>query len=203
MAFDLNKSGEVKKKFDLSKTDESASANSSVGNSNSSNGNKKPSSWIFIVIAIALIGGGIWFFSSKHSTDLAKEQSTTAVVPSDSSASQVSTAKNTTSAKVDSSKVSEKPVETKKVVESGQSAVKPSVSSNSTKKGVESIQSTVKPSVGSNSQVSSLPQGTLEEKAKQVIRGDFGNGIERKNALGNEYKEIQKKVNEMYRKSEL
>lgn len=48
-----------------------------------------------------------------------------------------------------------------------------------------------------------IPQGTLEEKAKRVIRGDFGNGTERKQALGSEYNVIQSKVNEMYRKGEV
>lgn len=54
----------------------------------------------------------------------------------------------------------------------------------------------------SNSTVSkpaTLANGTLEEKAKQVIRGDFGNGMDRKNALGEDYREIQDKVNELYK----
>lgn len=37
------------------------------------------------------------------------------------------------------------------------------------------------------------------ENAKRVIRGDFGNGQERKDKLGSAYSEIQSKVNEMYR----
>jgi len=41
--------------------------------------------------------------------------------------------------------------------------------------------------------------GNLDEKAKQVIRGDFGNGAERKQTLGNEYDAIQQRVNEIYR----
>lgn len=45
-----------------------------------------------------------------------------------------------------------------------------------------------------------VPVGTLEEKAKLVIRGDFGNGEERKVKLGSEYSAIQGKVNEMYAK---
>ena len=39
----------------------------------------------------------------------------------------------------------------------------------------------------------------VEAKAKQVIRGDFGNGSVRKQKLGAEYTSIQNKVNEMYR----
>lgn len=41
--------------------------------------------------------------------------------------------------------------------------------------------------------------GTIEEKAKVVISGSFGNGAERKKALGDEYAEIQAKINEIYR----
>lgn len=41
--------------------------------------------------------------------------------------------------------------------------------------------------------------GTLEEKAKDVIRGNYGNGAVRKQKLGDQYDEIQSKVNEMYR----
>ena len=48
-----------------------------------------------------------------------------------------------------------------------------------------------------------LPQGTLDEKAKQVIRGNFGSGVERKQALGNEYDAIQQRVNEMYREGKV
>lgn len=40
---------------------------------------------------------------------------------------------------------------------------------------------------------------SLEQKAKNVIRGDYGNGEERKQKLGSQYEEIQAKVNEMYR----
>lgn len=44
-----------------------------------------------------------------------------------------------------------------------------------------------------------IVSGSLEQKAKNVIRGDYGNGEERKQKLGNQYEEIQAKVNEMYR----
>ena len=44
-----------------------------------------------------------------------------------------------------------------------------------------------------------IPTGTLEEKAKDVIRGNYGNGEIRKQKLGDQYAEIQSKVNEMYR----
>ncbi|MBR4886392.1 MAG: hypothetical protein IKU16_03815 [Muribaculaceae bacterium] len=49
--------------------------------------------------------------------------------------------------------------------------------------------------------VSSTTTATdIEEKAKSVIRGEFGNGQERKKRLGSDYSEVQKKVNEIYSK---
>lgn len=39
----------------------------------------------------------------------------------------------------------------------------------------------------------------VEENARRVIRGDFGNGQTRKDKLGSSYSEIQGRVNEMYR----
>lgn len=53
----------------------------------------------------------------------------------------------------------------------------------------------------SSNDASAIPQlaPTLEEQAQQVIRGEFGNGEERKRKLGAAYAEIQRKVNELYR----
>jgi hypothetical protein len=41
--------------------------------------------------------------------------------------------------------------------------------------------------------------GSVDEKARRTIRGDFGNGADRKNLLGSDYNSIQAKVNEMYK----
>ncbi len=40
--------------------------------------------------------------------------------------------------------------------------------------------------------------GDVEQDAKAVIRGEFGNGADRKAALGNRYQEIQDRVNAIY-----
>ncbi len=63
----------------------------------------------------------------------------------------------------------------------------------------------VVPAKQEKKQTTSIPNpsaqvsGDLEENARQVIRGVFGNGQERKDKLGAAYAEIQGKVNEMYR----
>lgn len=50
---------------------------------------------------------------------------------------------------------------------------------------------------------SSSATGAIEEEAKEVIRGKYGNGDVRKRNLGDRYAEIQSKVNEMYRNGQV
>lgn len=44
------------------------------------------------------------------------------------------------------------------------------------------------------------PTGSIEQEALSVIRGDYGVGAERKELLGKRYAEIQRRVNQMYKK---
>lgn len=57
--------------------------------------------------------------------------------------------------------------------------------------------SSVKPAVATRR---SEPTGSIEQEALSVIRGDYGVGAERKELLGKRYAEIQRRVNEMYKK---
>lgn len=56
-----------------------------------------------------------------------------------------------------------------------------------------------KHSLSSSENYEELPVSSIEEQAHKVIRGDYGNGLERKQKLGDKYTVIQNKVNEMYR----
>ncbi|MDE7414300.1 MAG: hypothetical protein K2N05_11035 [Muribaculaceae bacterium] len=47
--------------------------------------------------------------------------------------------------------------------------------------------------------LSAQPTGSVKEEAKNVIKGIYGDGSERKNRLGDRYKEIQRRVNKMKR----
>ena len=71
--------------------------------------------------------------------------------------------------------------------------VKPTEPVKATSQATNTVQATT-PAVQSTTL-----SGTLEEKAKDVIRGNYGNGEVRKQKLGDQYAEIQGKVNEMYR----
>lgn len=53
----------------------------------------------------------------------------------------------------------------------------------------------------STTSVASLSSNDVEKLAKEVIRGNFGNGQQRKDLLGENYDQIQKRVNELLRGS--
>jgi hypothetical protein len=86
-----------------------------------------------------------------------------------------------------------------KSTSSVESAIKNKPTSTEDDLGAKEDASKKEPSNKGNQSSAVADQGSLEEKVKQVIRGAFGNGADRKNALGAEYAEIQAKVNEMYR----
>ena len=82
---------------------------------------------------------------------------------------------------------------------------------------VEQPQVVVSPVVSDTIAAPAVPEPEIEEPqpkvekqetdvclmAKRVIRGDFGNGIARKNALESEYQVIQDQVNANYRKGDI
>lgn len=55
---------------------------------------------------------------------------------------------------------------------------------------------------GGSSKVN-LDSNDVEKLANEVIRGNFGNGQTRKDLLGENYEEVQKRVNELLKKSSI
>lgn len=109
---------------------------------------------------------------------------------------------------VEASKPSTQPLETDKTVTPEQGVASTTVQATSEKPlantSNDSKSSTNKPNSNATSTPAvSIPEGILEQKAKEVIRGNYGNGADRKKALGSEYNAIQSKVNEMYRDGEV
>jgi hypothetical protein len=201
MAFDLKKNDGSTPKVDLSKkpiskfnlTKEGAptvTGTPIVGGNGKNGGSKKG---IFILIAIVVVGIAAWLLFSKSPETVSAPEVTAVPIDSTSIKPQV-TADSIALANADEAQVSSNEVATSEADPNT-----PVQTQKASDKVVDGNQKAENSSQDATSQVSTLPQGTIEEKAKQVIRGDFGNGIERKNALGSEYKEIQKKVNEMLR----
>lgn len=65
------------------------------------------------------------------------------------------------------------------------------------------VEQTVDNVSGNASSTSTTIQGTVEELALQVIRGDYGNNPVRRKKLGDRYQEIQDRVNQMYREGKV
>lgn len=79
-------------------------------------------------------------------------------------------------------------------------AEKPSATETLAAKPIQPAQPNSSSTTSAKQSTASAPiSSDVVENAKRVIRGDFGNGQERKDMLGSAYAEIQDKVNEMYR----
>ncbi|MDR0573062.1 MAG: hypothetical protein LBG96_03365 [Tannerella sp.] len=194
--FNLSKNDGAASKFNLSKEQASNTATISGGNSKP----EKKSKWrlwlLLVIIAIVVV----IFLVRKCSTkgnDAANESTPAQVEQPATVTEQAPAAKEKAVAPTLAAEDTDKPAseETLEPATSEQPTTKPAESVTTPAQSVQPA--TVKPAASPT--LSVLPQGTLEEKVQKVIRGDFGNGEDRKRALGSEYKEIQRKVNEMYR----
>jgi hypothetical protein len=192
----LKKSGgDSKVKLDLSKDKNNETTTSHV---TSDPVDKKGSSKGLVIAAVLVVAlGAFWFFNRDTTNGVDGEPDTTIVAsPEDSTAVEDGAI---TTTPIDS--VNDVPSETVSGTDNGE-ATDPSVSSKSSDVSSTPATSEVvsgKPASAGRVADSPVKEGSVEDKARQVIRGAFGNGADRKNALGAEYAEIQAKVNEMYR----
>lgn len=156
-----------------------------------SNGGNKRNLWIFLgIIALVVILSFVFLGKNKGS----KSQ-----LPKDNGGTVV---------KIDSIKPTEDNTETTDSISvtKEDSALKkdsvnltPEKSSNEDNSNNGSTTKVAKDELKPQNSSSEPLNGSLEQKAIAVIRGTYGNGLERKQKLGNEYTVIQNKVNEMYR----
>ena len=162
---------------------------------------KKKSPALIITLALVIIGIGVFWFMNKNTTNQNKlETAVSAEVqetaPSEANTRQTNqtTDSNNTNAgdNVQTGEVKSTP--TSSNVSPTTDATNPNSTERVTTKTNQNSTTTAAPS--SNSV---LPIGSIEEKARQVISGAFGNGADRKQALGEDYAEIQAKVNEIYK----
>jgi hypothetical protein len=218
MALNLNKGIEEnpspiaeKKGLDLSKSSDTAKAvpNStkdiplSADESKSSNlqtDARKKSPALFITLAIISIGIGIFWFMNKNNTNQNKsEQAVSTVVPetvpSEANTKQTSETTDSINAgdNVQTDDVNSAPNSSTVSPIANATTTNPNATEPITNKTNQSSRTNVDPI-----STSVIPSGSIENKARQVISGAFGNGSDRKQALGDEYAAIQAKVNELY-----
>ena len=227
MALNLNKGGEEnskpsteKKGLNLSKSEDPAKTGLNLSKEETvskettsfkSGANetspKKKNPVMFILLAVLLVGGGLFWFINKGTTTPEKASNmngdnTVSASPAqiEETASPDNTANNqgqdnsvnpSTAASSDNS-VSNSP-------ESNVSASSNNVTKSNSVENSNSTPSKNQSSSSNSAPSAITPVGSIDEKVNQVLRGDFGNGLERKQALGEEYAVIQAKVNELYK----
>ena len=156
-------------------------------------GGNKRNLWVFLGIVVL---AAILFFVFVGKDNETSVQTNVAQNPVTAKADSIQPAKTEeTAEKVDSTNV-EKTDNTLKEEPTKATAEMPASESNSKQSSKPDVVKEEKKTQTS----SAIPvNGSLEQKAIAVIRGTYGNGLERKQKLGDEYTVIQNKVNEMYR----
>lgn len=156
-----------------------------------------------VVVACLLFYGAYCYFSSsdeQNDSSTAEQVERSTGISNEEGVKEVS---NTQTAETDYSNNYES-VNDEGVSTPEQDVYTPTVSSHQSRKKQGGV---TKPA--ESSQVTTLASqaatlsSSLEEKAKEVIRGDYGNGEVRKQKLGDQYWDIQKKVNEIYQQKGL
>lgn len=181
----FNMEKHVERHFDIEKEQASVTSSSPVVENTSGtkatvggekqNGNKKLLVAILVIVVLAILV----FFVYKGCSSGSSEMDKTPVVEQSDSTSKE---------KTDS--VTEKNESTQA---SDASDPNTDVSNSNVSKDAQTT------SKASSQSANSSSEKTVDEKAKEVWDGVYGNGTERKNRLGSEYNAVQKRVNEMYR----
>lgn len=160
---------------------------------NKTGGGNKRNLWAFLGI---VVWAAILFFVFVGKDNETSVQTNVAQNPVTAKSDSIKPAKTEeTAEKVDSTNV-EKTDNTLKEEPTKATAEMPSLESNSKQSSKLDVVKEEKKTQTS----SAIPvNDSLEQKAIAVIRGTYGNGLERKQKLGDKYTVIQNKVNEMYR----
>jgi hypothetical protein len=205
MALNLNKenddakSASTKSRFDLAKEPVAGSGDSNKVSTNDLAQAKKSPILTFLAISVLVGGAVFWFISNSESGNTSSAQNENKTV-SDGIAQENVQATNSGDSSVETNSVEggaavnvDEPVNMAEESSTNNTSQTGSVETNGINDGVNGQNQDRVLQPGN----SSLPVGTLEEKAQSVIRGRFGVGAERKSALGVEYQAVQSRVNEI------
>lgn len=221
MALNLNKGDDnnskpfiEKKGLNLSKSVDTANVkpnltkdnslpNNDSKSSNIQNNTKKKSPTLIIALAVIIIGIGVFWFVNKNNTDQNNIETAVNTVVPETKNSETNTSQTNQSTDSDNTKAGDN-IQTSEVNSTpSSSTVSPDANATTTNPiSAEQVVSTTNQNSTTNEATSSnsvLSTVSIEDKATRVISGAFGNGDERKQALGDEYEAIQAKVNEIYR----
>lgn len=175
-----------------------------ISEDNRGDGGGKSIRWIVVALFIIAIAVCVYFFMNSNKTDDSTNIDEPQVEQNDSNQNQAND--STANSKIENSKsISSVGNES----HGDDLAANQGESSNSDKLETQSSTSTksnptVEYSSESQSEVSAqssnrVSVSSIEQKAKDVWKGVYGNNPDRRKKLGNDYEAVQKLVNEMYR----
>lgn len=150
-------------------------------------GNKKK--WALVILAVIVLAAlAYWLMPGGGHTDSPQVTApdSVSVAPTDSAADKASTDSVTKDTAATSVQPSEPDVQ--------------NVEQESAPTGQPEASTEVKSQPESEPSVSDAPTGSIDEQARQVIKGTYGNNPVRRHKLGADYHAIQKRVNELMRK---
>lgn len=164
------------------------------------------------IAAVVVLLGGIYFFGIRNNGSDVNGDTTPEQVTQAENAAKSETLDETnangesTAVNAETAKPSEAE-NTPTATDGGKDSAPAKVDEDKADRHPENETPTAQPARPSLSkQATASPQGAtatingdVEENARRVIRGEFGNGQTRKDKLGTSYSEIQGRVNEMYR----
>ena len=186
----------------------------------------KSKKWIWILLAFVIVAA-IAYFCMKSCNSSKEEHSTEQMINSDKSESDKQATSKDSTYNTANKKSSVVDGENSDTGNSPASNVTGNTDNTSSSEVVSSPQNTVsksetggsktsssnRPSTGNQNSTAVQPMtnhsqqvvvnGSTEEAALDVIRGIYGAGLERKQKLGDRYKEIQSIVNEMFRNGQV
>ena len=157
------------------------------GNDGGNESGSSSTKWIIIALIIAAIAACAYFFMGGNKD----KENTDKEIPQTEQNDSTQNSENASDSTANSVSQTEKDTPT--------SDAEPAATPESDKKESGLLDSQNQTPVTSPAESNAATSGDIEENALRVIRGDFGNGQERKDKLGSSYAEIQGKVNEMYR----
>lgn len=162
------------------------------GESSSPQPAKKSKSWLWILLSTFLVAALVLFFVTQESSSKIENPTTSA---KDSTTQIVNTAPTGT---IDTETVAPDETSTPDVTSSASTNEEIAAPEKApSEKPAQTSQQTVSEEV-MPAKDNPVISGSLEEKVRRTIRGDFGNGIDRRRALGTEYATIQQLVNKAY-----
>jgi cytoskeletal protein RodZ len=154
--------------------------------------------WLWLALALIVIAVVVVFALKKYST------ANDTVATSDTPANDAIVPPTEQPVDIDQFTVTEEPAEETTPVEETvanetpeQEAVTTPVE-NATETTSAESKSVTQPATTPATQPSVQVGGDIEDLALKVIRGDYGNGITRKEQLGNKYAEVQRRVNQIF-----